>query len=132
MAPDAALSGKEIRVILKDDVRIGVYFEELTRAVVNLLDNGIRYAKDNVWLEGSIQEGQVQIRVSDDGLGLETGTEESVFRCFRKGRDGRHGIGLSIVAASIGHHGGTVTAGHRPEGPGASFTLRIPLKGTAP
>lgn len=126
--PDSGLSDKKIQVLLEQDPRITVYYEELTRAVVNLLDNAIRYAASTVWLEGSVEDGQLRIRVTDDGPGLEPGTEESVFRRFSKGRDGRHGIGLSIVAASVRHHGGTVTAGRRPEGTGARFTITIPLK----
>lgn len=126
--PDADLSGREIRVSLQADPRITVCYEELTRAVVNLLDNAIRYAASTVWLDGEVRDGQVMIQVSDDGPGLEPGSEERIFHRFSKGREGRHGIGLSIVAASARHHGGTVTAGARPEGPGARFTLTIPLK----
>jgi two-component system OmpR family sensor kinase len=44
----------------------------------------------------------------------------------RSRESGGAGLGLSIVAAIVTAHGGTVDAGRGPEG-GAEFTVRLPV-----
>jgi two-component system OmpR family sensor kinase len=72
--------------------------------------------------------------VSDNGPGL---TEEHARRVFerfyradpsRSRTSGGAGLGLSIVAAIVGAHGGTVEARPGPAG-GAVFAVRLPLAG---
>ena len=47
-------------------------------------------------------------------------------RCAH-GRWGGTGLGLSIVKDTIENRGGTITAGHGPEGVGTVFTVTLPL-----
>ncbi len=75
--------------------------------------------------------------VADNGPGLDAEELDRVFERFyradasrsRQGVDGRHGgagLGLGIVAAIVGAHGGDVRAASSPDG-GVTFTVRLPL-----
>jgi two-component system OmpR family sensor kinase len=72
------------------------------------------------------------LEVSDDGPGLSAEEAARVFERFyradpsRSRQSGGAGLGLSIVAAIVGVHGGTVVASPRPGG-GTTFTIRLPL-----
>jgi signal transduction histidine kinase len=72
----------------------------------------------------------VEIRVTDDGPGVPAAYLSRVFdRYYRVdgggGRSGGTGLGLAIVKRLVELHGGTVTAGRRPEG-GMVFSLTLP------
>lgn len=127
VATEAAMNGISVEVVMTENPAIFVFGDELTRALVNLLSNGIRYAASRVVLEGSVSGGDLVIRVTDDGRGIEPGMEETIFKRFSKGAQGKHGIGLSITQAAVERHGGRVTAKNREDGQGAQFTVVIPL-----
>ncbi|KNA92437.1 MULTISPECIES: sensor histidine kinase [Gordonia] len=74
----------------------------------------------------------VVITVADTGQGLEAGELEHVFERFYRGDSSRYrgegggsGLGLSIVAALVGAHGGRVGVESTP-GQGACFWVRLP------
>jgi two-component system OmpR family sensor kinase len=72
------------------------------------------------------------LEVSDDGPGLSDADAARVFERFyrsdpsRSRQSGGAGLGLSIVAAIVAAHGGTVAAAPRPGG-GTTFTIRLPI-----
>jgi two-component system OmpR family sensor kinase len=72
------------------------------------------------------------IEVTDDGPGLTETDARRVFERFyradrsRSRATGGSGLGLGIVAAIVGAHGGTVAASAAPGG-GATFTVRLPV-----
>lgn len=105
----------------------------LTRAVVNLMDNAVRYGREggSVHLSLACCGGMAHISVQDDGMGL-TGEEAAhVFDRFWRADRSRTtpgtGVGLSIVQAIARVHGGHADVESEP-GKGACFTIRIPLK----
>ena len=74
------------------------------------------------------------IEISDDGPGFTAEQSAHLFeRFFRvdssraRGNGGGSGLGLSIVAAIVAAHGGSVEARPGPSG-GATFTVRLPAK----
>jgi signal transduction histidine kinase len=101
--------------------------ESLSRAVVNLLDNAVKWTPSGgtirVRLEGN------RLRVSDEGPGIPEADLPYVFDRFFRGQTGRGtpgtGLGLSIVAKTVEDHGGKVQAGRGPSG-GAEFTIQLP------
>lgn len=123
---EAEILKKKVEVQCSDNPLIRVYFEEMERALVNLLSNGLRYAKETVIIRGELLKDALLISVADDGPGIEPGKEEAIFRRFHKGNQGNHGIGLSISSAAIARQGGTISAVNRPQG-GALFSIRLPL-----
>jgi len=104
----------------------------IEQALVNLIDNAIRYGgAGRVEIE-AVREGPgVRVAVRDSGPGIETRHLGRLFERFYrvdKGRSrelGGTGLGLAIVKHIALIHGGTVGVESEP-GRGALFTLRLP------
>ena len=88
---------------------------ELTRAITNIIDNGVKHGDAvNVVLRAPIQGG-VEIEISDNGPGIPFELRERVFEPFFKvessrtitGRSG-FGLGLAIARDIIRRHGGQI------------------------
>jgi len=105
----------------------------LTEAVGNLIANAIVYSPrgSRVGVGVRIEEGVVEISVSDQGIGIDEADRERVFERFyradeaRSRRTGGTGLGLSIVKHATQRHGGEVRLWSRP-GRGSTFTMRLP------
>ena len=104
----------------------------LERAVLNLLDNAVKWSVDGgtVRVEASADgEGFVNLEVADSGPGIAPDDLPHVFERFYRSSEGRtlpgSGLGLSIVKQVAERHGGTVWAGAAPEG-GALLRMRLP------
>ena len=110
------------------DEKVGIYADEekLSRALTNLISNCIRYANTTVRVipktDGS---GKIEISVSDDGPGFESGELPNIFERFYKGKKGNFGLGLSISKNVIERHNGKITAENSKSG--AVFTIVLPL-----
>ncbi|MCL2365836.1 MAG: HAMP domain-containing histidine kinase [Oscillospiraceae bacterium] len=100
--------------------------ELLSRAIDNLISNAIRYAASEIILSCHRRPEHIEICIADDGAGIEPDAIAHVFERFYKGKDGNHGIGLSIVKSIVEQRGGHVTAGNRDEG-GAVFKISLPV-----
>ncbi len=106
----------------------------LTEAVENLLSNAIKFtpAGGSVDVGVAAEDETVAIAVRDTGPGLSREECERVFdRFFRApGTDGVPGVGLglAIVSAIAGAHGGSVSVESAP-GEGSTFVLRLPRLG---
>ena len=102
------------------------------RALVNLLDNALRYAPagDRVALELLLTPGQLVLEVRDRGAGVAPADRERIFEPFYRGKeDGRPqrgtGLGLAIARSLAQAQGGDVA--YRPGTAGGSvFTLSLP------
>lgn len=108
--------------------------EELETAVTNLVQNGVAYSESGARVAVTSQlaaDGMVEIRVSDNGIGISENDQKRIFeRFFRVDADrsrasGGTGLGLSIVKHVAVAHGGEVTVWSRV-GQGSTFTLRLP------
>ncbi len=83
--------------------------KHLYRAFINLISNALRYAKKTVTLSCHQDKNQIVLCVIDDGEGILKEDIPHVFERFYKGRNGKHGIGLSIVKSAIDLHNGNVS-----------------------
>lgn len=104
--------------------------QRITQALVNLLANASKYAPEatTVRIGASREEGLLLIWVEDEGPGLPSGSEGSVFdRFYRAGEPdtGGMGLGLWIVKSIVERHGGEVHARTLGRG-GSRFTLTLP------
>jgi len=103
----------------------------LTRAAVNLVDNAIRYGRENgeVHISLTKADGQAVIQVQDNGSGIPEESLGHVFERFWRGDQARAtpgtGIGLAMVLSAARAHGGDAAVQSRP-GEGSCFTIRIP------
>ncbi|MFI9557802.1 sensor histidine kinase [Nonomuraea endophytica] len=103
---------------------------QLTRVLVNLLDNAIRHADSTVRLvvRGDTGAEQAVLEVSDDGAGLAPDDRERVFQRFTRLAEGRtrdpggSGLGLPIAREIATRHCGTLRVEDR-----SRFVLRLPL-----
>jgi two-component system, OmpR family, phosphate regulon sensor histidine kinase PhoR len=106
----------------------------LEQAVVNLLDNAIKYSVkgDTVMVDVVIEPDEVQIRVIDHGVGIAAEHLPHLFQRFYrvdKGRSrklGGTGLGLAIVKHITQTHHGKTTV-QSTTGQGSTFTIHLPL-----
>ncbi|NLU82284.1 HAMP domain-containing sensor histidine kinase [Rhodococcus sp. HNM0569] len=105
----------------------------LRQVLGNLLGNALAHTPESadVVVRLGTTERTVFFEVSDTGPGLSEEDAAHVFERFyrsdtsRARRSGGSGLGLSIVAALVAAHGGTVTVDSRP-GEGATFRVELP------
>jgi two-component system sensor histidine kinase SenX3 len=105
----------------------------LITALSNLLDNAVSYSPPGspVSISRRLEDGYVEIAVTDRGLGIEPEHHDRVFERFfridqaRSRSTGGTGLGLAIVKHVAANHGGHVQLWSKP-GTGSTFTLRIP------
>ncbi|WP_040495618.1 sensor histidine kinase [Ilumatobacter nonamiensis] len=115
-----------------DEERVSGDRDALQQVFVNLVANTAVHAPgSNVDVAVTAQNGVVTITVADDGPGMSTEVAASVFDRFFRAEGPRatsargSGLGLSIVAAIVEAHGGTITA-ESELGTGSTFTVVLP------
>ena len=83
-------------------------------------------------VSGRIEQDELRISVSDNGIGMTEELREKLFKKFysTKGSKGT-GLGLVITRKVVQEHGGSISVESEP-GKGTSFYIRIPLKTSSP
>jgi signal transduction histidine kinase len=110
--------------------------EAISRSLLNLVNNALKYSQDNRYIAVSLfrDNGSVKLQVLDHGMGIPQGEQEKIFEKFyRVGDPLVHntkgsGLGLSLVRHIVQAHGGTVGVNSTP-GEGSKFTIALPLNG---
>ncbi|MFL6214022.1 MAG: sensor histidine kinase [Blastocatellia bacterium] len=113
--------------------RVAVDADAMTQALVNLLDNAVKYsgASRNITLRLGQHGEWVTVAISDNGVGIPEEDQEKVFERFHRVSTGLvhdvkgSGLGLAIVKHIVEAHGGKVTLESRPGG-GTTFTIDLP------
>jgi two-component system sensor histidine kinase SenX3 len=109
--------------------------DQLRGAIVNLLDNAVKYSQGNVRVDvevGRARQDLAFVRVSDHGIGIPPNEMKRIFRRFYRTpwaltqRVKGTGLGLFIVATTAKRHGGRAFAESEGVGRGATFTLELP------
>ncbi|MEU8271843.1 ATP-binding protein [Sphaerisporangium sp. NPDC049002] len=104
---------------------------DLSRVLVNLLDNAVRHAGAHVGVELRVTGAEAVFTVTDDGPGIPEADRERVFNRFtrldssRSRDDGGAGLGLAIVRETVLAHGGSVRL--EDASPGLRAVVRLPL-----
>ncbi len=107
----------------------------LSEVLYNLVDNSIKYNKDNGRVDVKVQDGSedVTVSVSDTGIGIGAADRERVFeRFYRADKShskeiGGTGLGLSIVKHGVLFHKGRVELESEP-GVGTTIIFVLPKK----
>lgn len=107
-------------------------------ALKNLVENAINYSPEHsdVTVDVTQADGHVRIRVIDHGVGIPSPLQGRIFERFyrvdpaRSRLTGGTGLGLSIANHHIRANGGTIDVWSKP-GEGSTFTVALPLAGTA-
>ncbi|HWG86507.1 MAG TPA: HAMP domain-containing sensor histidine kinase [Candidatus Acidoferrales bacterium] len=106
--------------------------EELRTAVANLLENAVKYTRENREITVDLETPDmdtVVLRIRDNGIGIPSPELKRIFRRFyRVATDNVKGtgLGLFIVRSIARQHGGDVWAESPGPGGGSTFNLRLP------
>ncbi|MGJ5673061.1 MAG: PAS domain S-box protein [Nostochopsis sp.] len=108
-------------------------FHRLQQIVVNLLTNAIKFTPKGGRVEVRLEQvdSQVQLCVSDTGIGIRAEFLPLIFERFQQDQKNRGskeglGLGLAIVKHLVELHGGTIMASSQGEGQGATFMVLLP------
>ncbi len=126
-----------VEVTLPDEPPIArVDARQVERAIVNLIENALKYspADEPVRVQVAAHGDRGVVRVIDHGPGIAGDETERIFEPFHRGRSAGAvrgaGLGLAIARGFAEASGGRVWVESR-DGQGATFTLELPLAGTA-
>jgi len=135
MAADKKL--KFVVELLDEDQAIQTDGTKLRQMLVNLLSNGIKFTeKGEVRVGCSVDDGVLQVRIADTGVGIPTEHIEDVFEAFWQAeqtatrKTGGTGLGLSVTRKLARLLGGDVSVASRM-GAGTTFVLTLPMKAPA-
>lgn len=109
------------------------YSGQLSQAFLNIISNAIDAISETenkgvVDIQTFVDEGQVEIRIKDNGVGMTEEEKNKIFDPFfttKKVGDGT-GLGLSITYGIIERHGGTIIV-NSSKNEGAEFVIKLPL-----
>ena len=98
----------------------------LTRAVINLIGNAIKYSDEGkrIGCSLSVAGGHVRLTISDQGAGMNEEQLSMLFARFQRGSREGVGLGLAFVRTVIDRHGGTIDCKSAP-GKGSTFTIDL-------
>ena len=119
----------EVKNVLADE-------QYLTEAIANLIDNAIKYSKDEIKIDIKTfdTDKHVLLKVRDNGIGISKEEQQIIFDKFgraaiheknRKGGVSGFGLGLNYVDQVMQAHGGKVTVSSEKD-KYSEFTLYIP------
>ena len=109
--------------------------EELKAAVWNLLDNAVKYSREEVKILVELDAAhnhRIAVRVTDNGVGISPPELKRIFKRFYRipasvaVRTKGSGLGLFIVRSVAKKHGGRAFAESAGQGHGSTFTLQLP------
>jgi signal transduction histidine kinase/CheY-like chemotaxis protein len=109
----------------------------LEQVIVNLLNNAIKYTPTagRIAISLDAEDGDVVLRVRDDGVGISDDMLHRVFDLFTQAESsldrakGGMGIGLTLVRTLVQMHGGSVYVASGGLNQGTLFTVRLPRLG---
>jgi heavy metal sensor kinase len=130
----AHATGVTVRLTGSVPAVVGGDAGDLRRALLNLVENAVKYTPEGGRVEVSLatEDGWAAVTVQDTGPGIEPDDVERVFQPFvrldaaRARTTGGAGLGLSIARSIVLGHGGSLGLESSP-GAGSRFTIRLPL-----
>jgi two-component system phosphate regulon sensor histidine kinase PhoR len=122
-----------IDLVCGDEVEARINPPLLEQAVINLVDNAIKYSAEGsrIRVEARRRDAEVSIAVIDEGCGVPPEHLSRIFERFyvvdksRSRKLGGTGLGLAIVKHIAQVHGGRITVESTP-GRGSTFTIHLP------
>jgi len=113
--------------------------EAIARALVNLVNNALKYSQDEKYLGVKLyrDNGSVKLEVADHGIGIARRDQTKIFEKFYRAGDPLvhntkgSGLGLSLVRHITEAHGGEIEVESSP-GTGSKFIVSLPLVAAPP
>jgi PAS domain S-box-containing protein len=107
----------------------------LDQIITNLVSNALKYSPEGGEVSVALRaaDTQVELAVSDRGMGIELEDKALLFQPYARGPQAGAvasgiGVGLYITARIVERHGGSIAVMSVP-GAGSTFTVRLPLAG---
>jgi two-component system phosphate regulon sensor histidine kinase PhoR len=132
--PAAAASKINLKLVWPDEIKITVHPRYFEQALLNLVDNAIKYnpAGTTVEISGVIEGGELVVSVKDNGSGIAPEHLDRLFERFyridrsRSREMGGTGLGLAITKHIAILHRGRVSVDSEV-GKGSCFCIHLPL-----
>jgi signal transduction histidine kinase len=113
---------------------VNVDREAIARSLLNLVNNALKYSKDQKYIGVSLyrSNGSIKLEVQDHGIGIAAVEQDKIFEKFYRCGDPLvhntkgSGLGLSLVRHIAQAHGGNVSVESVPE-KGSKFTIALPI-----
>lgn len=126
----AAFGDVNVQLSLAENLpQVNIDADQIQQTLINLILNAIEATEAGgtvILTSRNLPDtGQVEIVVSDTGIGIPPENIESIFEPFFTTRESGTGLGLSISHGIIEQHGGTIKV-ESPPGKGTRFTIRLP------
>ncbi len=110
--------------------------QQMRELLTNLISNAVKYNRPGgqVWVNIRETDGQMVIRVKDNGVGIPSDSLDRIFERFyrvdkgRSRKQGGTGLGLSIVKHIVNFYHGTIHVSSEPD-IGSEFTVFLPMTG---
>jgi len=129
------LAQDAVRYVGPESLRVLGEAPALETAVLNLLDNAVKYSREKIEVEAEVAsgaDGLLHLRVRDHGIGMSRAHMAFIFNRFyrigsevRRSRTGT-GLGLFIVKSVVRAHRGTISADSPGPDRGSTFTITLP------
>jgi signal transduction histidine kinase len=127
LGPEMEEAGVVLRQEVPAELRAFADAEQVKRALVNLMKNGVQAMRQGgclrVWA-GAV-DGQVVVEVADTGAGMDPQVQQRLFEPFFTTREKGSGLGLAIVRRSLEENGGRVEL-KRTGADGTVFQMVLP------
>jgi signal transduction histidine kinase len=133
--PLAEAKNLDVRLGVQPSVPVTADARRLEQILVNLLSNAVKFTAPGGWVavDVEVSEQQAEVRVTDNGSGIDPGFLPHVFDRFRQaeGVPARStcglGLGLFIARQLVEAQGGSIRAESAGLGRGASFSVSLPV-----
>ena len=126
---------REVPVLVPPgDIEMYIDCMRMQQVFVNLIANALRYTPEpgRIWVTGTFVGPEVVVRVSDEGVGIETDRLERIFELFTlphlQGSKLGLGLGLALVKKIVELHSGSVQARSDGADKGSQFIVRFPAR----
>jgi len=127
--------GRTVRMRTPEgSVRVRGDAPTLSRAFSHLLENALDFtpAGEAVEVSVSTEGDRAKVEIRDRGPGIRQDVQGSLFEPFVTSRTGHTGLGLALARHYLRSHGGELSGRNREPGPGAIFTITLPLGPESP
>jgi signal transduction histidine kinase len=134
---ETAIAASSARVDIGTLPTIDADPTQMRQLLQNLVANSLKFVRRGVAplvridspAEAGADDREVEVRVTDNGIGFEPRFADQIFRPFERLHAAQEydgsGIGLPVCARIVSRHGGSIRAEGRP-GEGATFIVRLP------
>ncbi len=126
-------TGFQFESLMPNDLFVMADGRRLRQVLSNLLENAVKYSPDGgcITVAAVERQGEVEISVSDQGVGILRHQWDRIFRPYQRAESGKaqgvagNGLGLAICKGIVEAHGGRIWVESEP-GAGSTFSFTVP------